>query len=895
MAFSYQKNFGLPTENVSHELMFSLLRNHNSKWMVAKIREIKSTAHEKDWTLVKDFKDWMRHLSKEQQKALEGKSTEELALAWADGIKKDLPLIIFVANFDETWTNPVQKPGKPKKEPKWGRWRKKDGLRLNGLSVIDLDHVVKSHDPKDVRLWWKQVSAHLDLKEIGVRMVYISASGDGVKVVFEARMEWGNLIDNQFKMAEFLGVPNLAQVLDEKCKDGSRGHFLTTEEDLIFIDEDGLYDYYNEEFDKKWTPEYRAGHSQATIDIKAIIGKSASTEKKLGTDSDKKNLGTDSTDSHGLNNNSENPAADNKSSDNPCNPCQEKNQGSEMEYCGVAISKIIEAWLDGKVPGIGERHDTMRDLAKDIRYCLENTPARIMKAFESQQWIQDLIAEGDPVETTVEGACKQKYYNSKPIRLKEALLRAGVLNTQTPGETAFNPLYQDLLNWGERIEALFDVFPLLREICHGMRVTAYPCAMFTGAAFLGTNLTRTWYFYFYQPEVERRLNYCLYVIGDPTSGKSFASNLYKYLAAPLIDSDKLGNDAINRYKKALKERTTSTKEQRKEPLKQPEVIVRVHGPRTANGVFIEDMNKAVEVVGDREMHLHLLTFDSELDSSIAAAKGGQWIDKSTMELKAFHNEEDNQQYKNADSWNGPFDVFWNYVYTGTPIALKKKVTESNFGSGLATRLACIPMPESNFQMAPLERHTHVNMERIDRMKSWAYKLDKVSGELPVWPLVEEIWHWTNDRMLLASIDQDRGDEMLLMRVGYYGISVSVPFILMRHWEEWEATKTFTIDEKDIELCLLVLDIQYKTQHYFFGRYAHNYYDNKETEVNQNKRRRTKTIIAFENLPNEFNTEDVERAFDTSRDCAYVIIGRFKKDKLIEKVGSDKFKKLSSAL
>lgn len=76
---------------------------------------------------------------------------------------------------------------------------------------------------------------------------------------------------------------------------------------------------------------------------------------------------------------------------------------------------------------------------------------------------------------------------------------------------------------------------------------------------------------------------------------------------------------------------------------------------------------------------------------------------------------------------------------------------------------------------------------------------------------------------------------------------------------------------------------------------YNYYDNKETEVNQNKRRRTKTIIAFENLPNEFNTEDVERAFDTSRDCAYVIIGRFKKDKLIEKVGSDKFKKLSSAL
>jgi hypothetical protein len=39
MAFSYQKNFGLPTENVSHELMSSLLRDHNAAWMVDKIIE----------------------------------------------------------------------------------------------------------------------------------------------------------------------------------------------------------------------------------------------------------------------------------------------------------------------------------------------------------------------------------------------------------------------------------------------------------------------------------------------------------------------------------------------------------------------------------------------------------------------------------------------------------------------------------------------------------------------------------------------------------------------------------------------------------------------------------------------------------------------------------------
>ena len=445
-------------------------------------------------------------------------------------------------------------------------------------------------------------------------------------------------------------------------------------------------------------------------------------------------------------------------------------------------------------------------------------------------------------------------------------------------ETAVtHPLYQELTEWGEKIEAMFESFPCLKEICQGLRKPAYPAALFTGAAFLGTDLTRTWYYYYHRPEEERRLNYCIYVIGDPAVGKSFATRLYKLLAAPLIAADKMSNDAINNYKKSFKERGTSTKEQKKDALKAPDVIVRVHGARTANGVFIEDMNKAVELVDNKEMHLHMLTFDSELDSSTNASKGGQWIDKSTMELKAFHNEEDNQQYKNVDSVSGPFDVYWNYVYTGTPLSLRRKVTEANFGSGLSTRLACIPMPGSNFEMMPLRRHSSVDHSSEELLKAWAYRLDRVSGELPVWPLVEEIWQWTRDHLLLAKIDQDKADELLIMRVGYYGIAIATPYILMRHWDEWEQTKTFTIDDQDKELCQLVLNIQYQTQHYFFGKYARQYFDNMNNEANTNRRRRGKTKMAFDHLPENFTLEDVAQAFDTNQDYARVLVFRFKKD------------------
>jgi len=74
-------------------------------------------------------------------------------------------------------------------------------------------------------------------------------------------------------------------------------------------------------------------------------------------------------------------------------------------------------------------------------------------------------------------------------------------------------------------------------------------------------------------------------------------------------------------------------------------------------------------------------------------------------------------------------VVWNYIYTGTPIALKKMVNEQNFGSGLATRLTCIPLPTTNFEM--MERESHVDFESDGRLKAWAFKLDKMKGLLSV--------------------------------------------------------------------------------------------------------------------------------------------------------------------
>ena len=282
----------------------------------------------------------------------------------------------------------------------------------------------------------------------------------------------------------------------------------------------------------------------------------------------------------------------------------------------------------------------------------------------------------------VESACKEQ-----PKGLSKTMREIIGNENQNSQLSTINSQLND---WGEQIEALSVEFPLLKDICKGLKRNQFPAALFVSGGLLMTLMTRCTYRFYHRPEELRRLNNSTLIIGDPACGKSFATRLFKLLAAPIVAADKVGKDAINAYRELMK-----TKGANKEKPKKPKVVVRVHPARTSNAQFIQDMVNAVEVVDGEEMQLHMLTFDTELDNTVSVQKGGSWIDKFSMELKAFHNEEDGQAYSNVDSIMQDFIVTWNFIYTGTPIALKKKVNEQNFGSGLATRLTCIPLPATN--------------------------------------------------------------------------------------------------------------------------------------------------------------------------------------------------------
>ena len=327
--FSIQRRLGQPTEAVNAEQFWALVRAPQTAELIEEYRKTGDSA-----------------------------------------LKRKLPAFLFQATFDVTTS----------KNGNTGMWRKQAAARLTGLVVMDVDHV---DNPKEVYDAWTKT---LNFEELGILLIYITPSGKGLKVVFKARTEWGNLIDNQHQMARVLDV-----VVDESCKDASRMSFVCRESDILFINEKELFTYENEEFRDKYGEEYRQGRSGA----------------------------------------SPQPSPKGKG--------EEKPQTSELRpqttYHGVPYQKIVEAWIgDGKVE-VGDRHRTSLVLADHLRYITDNDPKLIEQILRETPFVKQIIEErNEDVCATVKSAQGYEFLKGVPRRMQNALKAAGAaeptLNSQ---------------------------------------------------------------------------------------------------------------------------------------------------------------------------------------------------------------------------------------------------------------------------------------------------------------------------------------------------------------------------------------------------------------------------------------------------------------------------------
>ena len=856
MAIAFEEKRGLPTRTVSEESEFvQIVRNESLKRNIDYIR-----------MNLKDAEEYKARGLSDKAKECEIKAAVK---------KAALPGFIFqCSSFDEhEWQD------KKTKEKHYGAYRHQEYGQMNGLFMVDFDHI---EDPRG--LWATLMEKGIE-DEWSPFFAFVTSSDHGLKIVMPAKLECGNLASNQNAFMRWAGVE-----ADKKTKDASRLSFAPSFDDILLFNEK-LLSYENKDYIEKYNGKYRDGSSDADLFADSDFAQPAAAGAEGSTKTVAEG-GAGSGDAAAGGSNPETAPWESRLAEElrlvragaelPVDETKER-----ITYRGIPIREIINAYFGGTPPVEGTRHEELLAIASDLRYVLEFILDNCVYYLLRIPFVQDLAKEGDNVERDIADAFAYKRNRYLPKRVSKALALCQEEMPKTSDKENADDVEIKFNAFGEKLLNLSSHFPLLPQLFEEVRTPSIPAILFASAAFYGTLATRCWYYFYHNPEKMRRLNYAVFIIADPANGKSSIGDLYDTIMEPIKSDDAVQNKAINDYKSKIKEHQTKSDKNKKEGIAAPTPKTRIHGSRTANNVFIEDMVNNVEEVDGKRLNLHLFTFDAELDSADLANKGGQWIDKSIFELKAFHNEEDNQQYRNVDSVSGPFNVYWNFVYTGTPYSLGKKVTKRNFGSGLSTRLAVIPLCSPKYTMMPLRRKSKKNLARIDTLNGWAYKMHQSHGELPLWPLVEHTWRWVNDMMTIAGETNDETMNLFIRRVPYYGINVSAPFILMRHFEEFMEKGTFTVDEYDKELCSLVMEIQYYTQRYYFSKFATIYFENKATEAEENFQRKHIILSYLAKMPDVFTKEDLCSSQGLNQNYAQVVITRWERNNLVTSKGRGK--------
>ncbi len=750
------------------------------------------------------------------------KQCEEEYRATGDAKKKRAqPAFIFQATFGESTS----------KSGKLGAWRKQETAQLNGLCMLDIDHV---ENPKELYESWQLPTE--------VMLVHITPSGKGLRLVFKADAKVGNLADNQHRMAELLGV-----TMDESCKDASRMSFCVTEEDILFINKE-IFDYHDEAFSERYTALYRDGRSQATEGVKS--------EK--------------------IKDNSENEVT------------LEKDEEGEYCYHGIKFRKICEAWQEaqGGAPVPGDRHRTMLQMALDLRYITDNRPENIVCVLKLCRFVQDIIRERgeEEVRGVADTACDRRLYRDIPKRLQEVLESAGVSSGDSPsdgGAVAKSEIPYEL--FAERLEPLLS--PPYSDACRAVERHNWLGAVFAAGAMYCTLMTRCWYYHF--NGARQRMNPQVLIIGEPASGKSFAKELDDQIMCAMRVQDEEVRAAETRYKQEQKKRGTSSKAQKQDALVEPEGMIRYLPTKTSNNIFFRRLKRAKEIVEGEQMNLHLYMFDSELDSSISAQSGGAWIGKHDLELKAFHNELSGVDYANNDSINDILPVFWNSVTTGTQISLYKKFTLRNINDGLCSRVAIFPMKTARYQMV---KKKVMNIQANEAMKLWGFKLEELHGELPIERLTDHVYDLCDLSAQEAEAADDHVLDYLRKRAVFYATWLTIPRIVARQYDAFKKTRKLDINDDDLKFATLIYDAVIYFQDHFFGQMLLDSWENAAREYVP-RRKNSKNSDAYRGLPEIFTPKEVMTILNIEVDAARKQCQRWVIHGFVERLKQGKYKKI----
>lgn len=801
--------------------------------------------------------------------------------------KRGLPLFLFSAARVEKTKS---------KGGVMGYWRKQEATYLNGLAVLDIDHI---EDPIGLNLsithGHKELFSH-NCEKWQIFMIYVTPSNKGLKIVFAADPAEGNIADNQSKFSAFLGVDN-----DLSIKDSSRGQFAVNGSEVLFLNP-MIVDYYNPEFDEKYGEMYRKGNS-APIQTKNNKNNGNNKNDQASGNSDGMASGS-----------RDNAAVCSSSSDNGVNsePSIQGHEGNaivdgkdeDLTYGSIPIRDLAVRYADRYgSPVQGDRHRSLIKVAGHFRYLVDNNAQKLKVALRQIPWVREWEQQESnarEIDDIADEVCGYKMWREIPKALQSILQGSGNGNAKgansMAGGSSEHAFRSDCTQIADRLLPLLEDDPLY-SLCSSHLPNANKVAgIFAAGGMFATLATRVHYLHY--DGQQHRMNPQVFIIGKPASGKSFADWLDQSIMAVLRAADEPGRKAEADYKKENKRRKTLNKASKGDkPMEEPEVCIRYIPSRTSNAVFYKRQINAKELVDGDIMPLHLYTFDSELDSSVTAQSGGTWIGKHDLELKAFHNEFSGVDYANSDSVNEVIQVFWNQVVTGTDVSLAKKINMRNVNDGLCSRIAICRIESDEYSMIDKGNYDE-KVKTAEELKKWGERFDALKGEVIVPKLVEHCYMLCEKAAKAAQVDDDHVIDYFRKRAVFYAewftiIRVLAKAMLQHDKDEKVNIMKPQITKSDLEFAEFVFDTIIYYQDLFFGSMLEEVWANASNAFVMRRQTRTsRNQILFESLPQTFTIDTVMSMCGLTKSAAGMQCSRWTNLRWIKKISKGQWQKVS---
>lgn len=387
------------------------------------------------------------------------------------------------------------------------------------------------------------------------------------------------------------------------------------------------------------------------------------------------------------------------------------------------------------------------------------------------------------------------------------------------------------------------------------------------------------------------------VYAPPASGKSYCVELNEKLLCDLQDRDIVASARDEIY-----DRLRRTKGANDKGPTDPRTPLRIMPA-------INSIPKILDKMRNNQGY-HMFTAVEEMDTWIKGSKGRDG-DKNDMYRVAWDNGKYGQSFMSSNTFNGIVRLYWNILITGTIDQVLSYF--KNIENGMITRCSFSDLGDQMFSLAPefksinkrgqeviekfrekCDRNSYMKPMVYDRNTLYDIKDDEFDEkidwkqefrprqEVDIDWILPHLKKWCLDQNLLSSKSTDNARGVFHRRVAVRGYRLAMLCTAL-YENIREREKQIIVD---FVLWFMECDLYGILK--LFGKKYNEHYKRSNEQIKEYK-----YADLYDSLPDEFTSSDLLSAIDTHHVLTnhYAVISVWKKAKLIEKIGKNKYRKL----